>query len=400
MSPTARGSALGSAFIILAVLVAGVYAGYAIASVRLSARAQDGSYLTERISILENEIEGLKSQLSEMQIRNSSAVIYSLNDLYESIKGSIVTVKGIVPSSSLFGEDGEVLGSGFVTSLTGEPLVVTNYHVIDRMVNGSVTFIDGEGYPFEVLGTDRYSDLAVLRVQAPASKLVPIPVITSRTLAVGDQVIAIGNPYGLQGTLTAGIVSALGRAINSEGAGSYLIADVIQISTPINPGNSGGPLIDSAGRVVGVTTAIISGSQGVGFAVPSDTLIREIPDLVLRGTYDKHAYIGIVGTSVDYTIAQAAGLSYTYGVLIQSVARNGPAEQAGLRGGSRTVEVAGSSLTVGGDLIVQMDGTPIRMLDDLSSFLVANASPGETVNVTVIRDGQPLMIPVTLAARP
>ncbi|MEM3434367.1 MAG: PDZ domain-containing protein, partial [Candidatus Methanomethyliaceae archaeon] len=219
------------------------------------------------------------------------------------------------------------------------------------------------------------------------------------SLRVGDLVVAIGNPYGLQSTLTSGIVSQLGRAIQTETASGYLIADVIQISTPINPGNSGGPLLDSNGRVVGITTAIISGSQNVGFAVPSDTLIREFKDLVEKGKYD-HPYLGISGLTVDYLVSKAVGLNYTYGVLIQSVAKNGPADKAGLRGGTKVVTLAGRQIYAGGDLILAIDQHTIKTMEDLSSYLERATIPGQSIVMTVIRDGQMLSIPVTIGIRP
>jgi S1-C subfamily serine protease len=212
-------------------------------------------------------------------------------------------------------------------------------------------------------------------------------------------VVAVGNPYGLQSTLTSGIVSQLGRSIQTETAGSYLISDVIQTSAPINPGNSGGPLLDSQGRVVGITSAILSGSQNVGFAIPSDTVIREFADLISTGTY-AHPYLGMSGLSVDYLIAKAAGLNYTYGVLVQSVTSGGPADNAGMRAGTQVASVAGQQFYVGGDLIISIGSERIRTMDDLSSYLEVQSVPGPTVNFTVVRDGSSLTLPVVIGVRP
>jgi len=386
-----------SAPLLIIILVAGLYAGYAISTFAGPPARSD--YLAERVSALEGKVAALQSQINSLEQRNSTDQGgASLNAIYSASKDSIVTISGLVSSSPMFDIYSEVLGSGFVVNLTGECLVVTNYHVVDGMVNASMTFIDGEAYPFDVLGTDKYSDLAVLRPHAPASKLKPLTVVSSSTLLVGDSVVAIGNPYGLQSTLTSGIVSQLNRAIKTESAGSYTIAGVIQISAPINPGNSGGPLLDSQCRVVGITTAIISGSQNVGFAVPSDTIVREIVSLATTGSY-QHSYLGITGVSNSYLISQALGLPLTYGVLVQNVAAGSPAYHAGLSGGSFKVTIAGSDIVGGGDLIISIDGRPIVTIDDLTSMLDAYL-PGQTVSITVLRGGENVVLQAALAARP
>ncbi|MBC7113647.1 MAG: trypsin-like peptidase domain-containing protein, partial [Candidatus Methanomethyliales bacterium] len=386
--------------LVIIIFIAGAYIGYSLSLYSSSSLMTKVDSLQNKISSLESKINALQSSLLTLQQNNVTLASPSLFDLYDSVKASVVMIKGLMPVSDLFGTTyQEVLGSGFVVNLTGTPLIVTNYHVVENMIQGSVTFLDGEAYPFEVLGKDRYSDLAILRPLAPQNKLVPIPVASSSSLRVGDLVVAIGNPYGLQSTLTSGIVSQLGRAIQTETASGYLIADVIQISTPINPGNSGGPLLDSNGRVVGITTAIISGSQNVGFAVPSDTLIREFKDLVEKGKYD-HPYLGINGLTVDYLVAKTVGLNYTYGVLIQSVTKNSPAERAGLKGGTKVVTLAGRQIYVGGDLILAIDQHTIKTMEDLSSYLERETVPGQSVKLTVIRDGQALSIPVTIGIRP
>jgi S1-C subfamily serine protease len=391
--------------LVLIVLVVGLYAGYSLGN--HSVQQEQDPVLAARVTDLESQLAGLQSQVTTLETVGANTTVYlpaGYNALYESVKDSIVTIEGLEAETStgLFGTSTtytEVLGSGFVVNLTGTPLVVTNFHVVDGMINGSITFIDGEAYPFAVLGTDKYSDLAVLKpIGVLANELKPLTVVSSQTLTVGATVVAIGNPYGLQSTLTSGVVSQLNRAIQTDTAGNYLIAGVIQISTPINPGNSGGPLFDAEGRVVGVTAAIISGSENVGFAISSDAVLREFDALVINGTYE-HPYLGISGISLDYLTAQAAGLNITYGALIETVASGSPAAQAGLRGGTSTVSVAGQDVTAGGDVIIQANGQPIRTMDDLTSYLEANDTPGMTVNLTVIRDGATLVIPVVLGIR-
>jgi len=384
--------------LIMIVALAGLLSGYSIGA------GERASALQSEISSLDAEVSSLSAQLAALQSSaDANGTVYlggSLNSLYESVKDSIVTVMGVVKESMGYGyySYSEVLGSGFVVNLTGECLVVTNYHVIDGMINGSVTFTSGEACSFEVLGADEYSDLAILAVVgAPEGTLVPLEVASSSTVRVGDPVVAIGNPYGLQSTLTSGIVSQLNRAIQTETSGSHLIAGVIQITAPINPGNSGGPLLDAEGRVIGITSAIVSDSQNVGFAIPSDTLLKEIWDLVEHGSYS-HPYIGITGAAVDYLIAEAAGLDATYGVLVQTVTAGSPAEAAGLQGGTYTVTVAGTRYYAGGDLIVEVDGQRVRSMDDLTSYIELNAYLGTTVSLTVMRGGGTIEVQVTLGA--
>jgi S1-C subfamily serine protease len=399
MTEQPRSSLFRIAAFLLIAFVVGVYVGYALYSYNFQSSY---SLMESRMDMLENQLATLNSQLASLQTGNVTvAPTSSLNALYESVKDSIVMIIGLVPSTNIFGQTvySEVLGSGFIVNLTGTPLVVTNYHVVDGMVNGSMTFVSGDAYPFVVLGKDMYSDLAILRPLAPADRLKPIPIASSSDLKVGDVVVAVGNPYGLQSTLTSGIVSQLGRSIQTETAGSYLISDVIQTSAPINPGNSGGPLLDSQGRVVGITSAILSGSQNVGFAIPSDTVIREFADLISTGTY-AHPYLGMSGLSVDYLIAKAAGLNYTYGVLVQSVTSGGPADNAGMRAGTQVASVAGQQFYVGGDLIISIGSERIRTMDDLSSYLEVQSVPGPTVNFTVVRDGSSLTLPVVIGVRP
>jgi S1-C subfamily serine protease len=376
----------------LLLFIIGAYIGYAI------------SY--NEIQNLMSEIDSLKKKISFLELRESNIQIInqqvnvSLSDIYEKVKCSVVMIKGFNIVKDIFTTYySEVIGSGFIVNLTGEPLIVTNFHVVNNMVNGSVTFFDGEAYPFDIIGKDQYSDLAILKVYAPKEKLIPLPVISSSTLRVGDFVIAVGNPYGLQSTLTSGIVSQLGRAITTEITGSYLLADLIQITTPINPGNSGGPLLDAYGRVVGITTAIIPGAQNVGFAIPSDTLIREIDDLVKKGKYD-HPYIGISGIDIDYNIAKAIGINFTYGVLVQSVAKGSPAEKAGIKGGTKIITIAGKQIYADGDIIISIDNHIIKNMEELLSYIERNKKPGQEVNIGIFRTGKIVNISLVLGVRP
>lgn len=328
---------------------------------------------------------------------NSSSSI-NAETIYNYANESVVTVEGIQSANG--SEIEQVLGSGFVVIYSNSYYIVTNYHVVDGDTDISVIFSDGNAYSAQVVGYDPYSDLAVLNMTAPSSEYHPLSIVTSSTLVVGQPVLAIGNPYGLSGSETSGIISQLGRTISESAAGDYAIANLIQISTPINPGNSGGPLFNSYGEVVGITTAIVSGSQGLGFAIPSDTILQELPYLITTGTYDLHPYLGIETVDMSYDLAKAIGANVTYGVLVESVVSGGPAANAGIRAGTNTVTVDGTQYTSGGDIIVSINGTRIVNGDALSSWLEEYALPNEHVEVGIIRSGTPMTIQVTLGTRP
>lgn len=261
--------------------------------------------------------------------------------------------------------------------------------------------MNGNAYSATVLGSDRYADLAVVDVNAPEQEFKPLPMVSSSlTLKVGDPVIAIGNPFGLTGSMTVGVVSQMGRTITEETTGGYSIANIIQFDAPINPGNSGGPLLNNKGQVVGVTTAIVQDSQGLGFAVPSSTILREIAWLINTGSYTRHSWLGISGTDMNYDIAQAMGINKTYGWLIVEVFSGSPAQAAGLRGGTRQVQIGGNTVTVDGDVIIAMNGTRIVNGDALSAYLEEYTLPDQTIILTVIRSGAQVNIVLTLGTRP
>ena len=244
------------------------------------------------------------------------------------------------------------------------------------------------------MGSDQLSDLAVLSITPMPSGLTPLTLVSSSTLQVGEPVVAVGSPYGLSGTLTTGVISALGRTITEStesGAMGPTISDIIQTSTAINPGNSGGPLLDYAGDVVGITTAAVSNSQGLGFATPSDTIIRELSSLVTTGSYNQHPSIDATLTDMNYQIAQDMGTSVTYGSLVESVST-----QNGLKGGTTQVTILGSTITIGGDIIIAVNGVRITDTDDLLSYLEENTLPGQTVSFTVVRNGQTQAVSVTI----
>jgi len=340
-----------------------------------------------QVTNLNGQITNLQSAVSDLQGNQNTTYQTitilqngtSLADIYNDVRASVVLIQGET-------SNGGVQGSGFVYSFNGRTVVLTNYHVVQDTSGLSVTFHDGHGYSATVLGTDPYSDLAVISVSsdAPASEFKPLTIVSSSTLGVGEPVIAIGNPYGLVGSLTTGVVSATGRSITEDTAGGYAIANIIQTSTPINPGNSGGPLLNAVGNVVGITTAIVSDSQGLGFAIPSDTILREVSALTTAGSYHGHSYLGVRGTDMDYATAKQTGANVTYGWQISTIVSGGPSD---------------GKLHVG-DIIVAMDGQRIRNNDDLASYLEEHTLPGDNITLTVVRGKSQLDVTVILGTRP
>jgi S1-C subfamily serine protease len=343
-------------------------------------------YITyQETNKLTDEVSNLQSQLSNLSgVQNATyqnVTIYqnstSLAAIYADARESVVLVQGTT-------SDGSVQGSGFIYESSDRMVVITNYHVVHDTSALSVTFSNGNGYSASVLGTDPYADLAVISADAPANEFKPVEIVSSSTLRVGEPVIAIGNPYGLVGSLTTGVVSGLGRSITEDLAGGFSIANIIQTSTPINPGNSGGPLLNAVGNVVGITTAIVSDSQGLGFAVPSNTILREIAALIDPGTYSGHSYLGVSGQDMDFNTAQDIGASVTYGWRIATVTAGGPSDHI---------------LNVG-DIIIALSGTQIRNNDDLASYLEEKTLPGQSLVLTVVRGSSTVDVTLILGIRP
>jgi S1-C subfamily serine protease len=384
------------AILVVAVLLASLLTYSAVSSLRTAPSAAAPQQAL--INALESQNAELQRELTA-QGPQSNASLIGLNpvQIYQEASSSVVTVQGVEGSGS---SNSTVLGSGFATDLSGAHYIVTNFHVVQGVTALTVTFHDGDAYPAAVVGSDGYSDLAVLNVSAPSSEFHPLQIVSSSRLVVGQPVVAIGNPFGLSGSMTFGIVSQLGRTISESLAGNFAIANVVQFSAPINPGNSGGPLLDAGGAVVGITTAVVASSQGVGFAIPSDTILRELPFLVKTGGYTLHPFMGISSVDMSYQLAQLQGTNVTYGVLIQNVTRGGPADGAGLRGGSGTEEVQGVSYAIGGDIIVSANGTKIINADSLSSYLAEYASAGQTLVLQIIRGGHLMTVDLVLGTRP
>lgn len=342
-------------------------------------------------------------------IEEADAEYLLLTNLYERVNHSVVNIEIV----STFHSEAEIIdssGSGFVVDSDGH--IITNAHVVRDAENIMVTFADGIVSNAELVGYDDYSDLAIIKVDPADANLLPVELGDSNTLKVGQRVVAIGNPFGLENSMTVGIVSALGRSLPSAELldpryDPYSNPSIIQVDAAVNPGNSGGPLLDSYGRVIGINTAIRTDSgifQGIAFAVPVNTVKRVIPQLIDKG-YAEYSWLGISSMRTDggYSVAALAdevGFPVRQGILISGVSNDSPAARAGLRAGTESVEVRGIEIPTDSDIIVAINDQAIFDIDDLVAYLVENTSPGDTVVLTIVRDGETLDLDVTLGARP
>jgi S1-C subfamily serine protease len=291
------------------------------------------------------------------------------------------------------------LGSGFVYDSQGH--IVTNYHVIDGATKADVTFTDGNTYSAKVIGKDPNSDLAVLQITGDFSQenVVPLPLADFSTVRPGEQVIAIGNPFGLSGTITTGIISATGRLLPNPDTG-FSIPNMIQTDAAINPGNSGGPLLNTQGQIVGMNTAIFSSTgvySGIGFAIPSNTIAKEVPVIIKDGTYND-PWLGISGGKISPELARSSGLPANYkGVVVGSVQPDSPAEKAGLKGLTQDDDSGSTHI---GDIITAVDGHPVRQIDDIINYIESQKSVGDNIKLTVNRNGQIMDLTATFQTRP
>jgi S1-C subfamily serine protease len=329
--------------------------------------------------------------------------------IYEDVNPSVVNI-GVtsrtssgVPGFGNFVQEGQ--GSGFVWDTQGH--IVTNNHVINGATAIQVTFPDGIAVSATVVGADPDSDLAVIKVNPADHELKPVVMGDSDALKVGQRAIAIGTPFGLESTLTAGVISAVGRDLpvdsGSSTAINYRIPDVIQTDAPINPGNSGGPLLNGSGEVIGVNSAIESttgGSVGIGFAIPSAIVKQVVPSLIQTGSY-RHPWLGVSVATLPPSVAEAMGLPRTQrGALVMEVTASGPADRAGLKASSGTTSVGSQQVPADGDVIVRIDSTVVSRSEDLISYLIRRTAVGQQITLTVLRDGKEMEITVTLGERP
>ena len=295
-------------------------------------------------------------------------------------------------------ENGGGVGSGFVFDKKGH--IITNAHVVKDAKKVVVTFLDGRSYNAEIIGIDEYTDIAVVKVNTDLSSLEPVSLGDSSSLKVGEPIAAIGNPFGLSGSMTSGIVSQLGRLLPTDN--QYSIPDVIQTDAAINPGNSGGPLLNMMGGVIGINTAIQSttgSNTGVGFAIPSQTVAKIVPTLIEEGEY-KHPWIGISGRDIDPDMAKIMELKDAVGFLIITVIEDSPASKAGLIGSEKTISVEGVDYVIGGDIILAVDGIDVRKIDDILIHLQRAKAIGDEMVLEILRDNRTTNITIILQERP
>jgi len=320
-----------------------------------------------------------------------------ITNLYQRVGPAVVHITArVVTMSFFFGPTpSEGTGSGFVIDREGH--IVTNYHVVEGAESLTVTFSDDTQFSARVVGADPLNDLAILVTDEVPPGITWVELGSSYQLQVGQRAIAIGNPFGLDRTLTTGVISALGRPLNT-GDDTYIF-NVIQTDAAINPGNSGGPLLDSRGRVIGINTAVRQNAEGIGFAVPVDSLKRVLPDLLESGSYP-HPWLGILGYSITEDLAETLDLPVSHGVLVGQLYREGPAALAGVRGATRQVVVGNRRMYIGGDIITAVDDFEVRSWNALLEYLEENARAGDSVTVVVLRNGEPLEIETALASQP
>jgi S1-C subfamily serine protease len=321
----------------------------------------------------------------------------SLPDLFIKVEKSVVQITDSDETDALDSR----LGSGFVYDNNGH--IITNNHVVSGGGRLDITFLDGTVYRASLIGSDPFTDLAVLYLnEVPPEKLVPLPLADSSAIRVGEQVAAIGNPFGLSGSMSAGIISGVGRLIPAQEAGDFSIPDVIQTDAPINPGNSGGPLLNLRGEVIGINSAIYSTTgqfAGVGFAIPSNTIDKVVPSLITAGSF-QHPWLGVAGRDMTPGIADRLGLEEPRGFLVMEVVAGSPAEAAGIRGGDEDATIDGTPARLGGDVIVSIDNKTVRKIDDILVYLQREKAVGDELQLTVLRDGQETNVTAVLGARP
>jgi len=320
----------------------------------------------------------------------------TLVELFEKSESGVVRIDVDKINSSR--ETGS-LGSGFVFDDLGH--IITNAHVVESASSVTITFLDGSQYNAQIIGSDKFTDIAVIKVEEKPRYLHPLQMGDSSTLKVGEQVAAIGNPFGLSGSMTSGIVSQIGRLLPSQDTG-FSIPNVIQTDAAINPGNSGGPLLNMAGKVMGINTAIQSGtgqSAGIGFAVPSNTILKVVPVLIEEGKYS-HPWIGISGQDIYPELAKVRDLDQSKGFLIVTVVPGSPAEIAGLKGVSEIKIIGDKEYPADGDIIVSVDGKEVRKISDILIHLQEEKSVGDEMILGILRDGEVMHIILVLIERP
>jgi S1-C subfamily serine protease len=338
-------------------------------------------------------------QIGQVGIVKASDTELSLTDLFQKVESSVVQIT----DSSETDVFESRLGSGFVYDDNGH--IITNHHVVSGGGGNrlDVTFPDGTVYRASLIGSDPSADIAVLYVEEVSKeKLLPLSLADSSKVRVGERVAAIGNPFGLSGSLSTGIVSGVGRQIPTQEEEGFTIPDIIQTDAPINPGNSGGPLLNMRSEVIGINSAIYSTTgqfAGVGFAIPSNTIAQVVPSLITTGSY-QHPWLGVAGRDMTPGIADRLGLDEPRGFLVMDVVAGSPAEKAGILKGNQDTVIDGIPIRLGGDVIIAVDNNTVRKIDDLLAYVEMGKSVGDDLKLTILRQGQIMEVIATLAARP
>jgi len=345
--------------------------------------------------INKNELQ-MQDQINKINnIILTKSKTLSLIEIFEKAEPGVVRVN-IQRNQTEEGVGG--VGSGFVFDKQGH--IITNAHVVKDATKTVVTFLDGRQYNAQIIGVDEYTDIGVIKVNADLKLLNPLSLGDSSNLQVGEPITAIGNPFGLSGSMTSGIISQMGRLLPSDSG--FQIPDVIQTDAAINPGNSGGPLLNMRGEIVGINTAIQSTTgefTGVGFAIPSQTVAKIVPTLISDGEY-KHPWIGISGTDIDLEMANVMGLENTVGFLIITVVEDSPASDAGLIGSNKMIQVEGREYSIGGDVIMSVDGIDVRKIDDILIHLQRGKAVGDEMILEILRDDRTTNVTIVLQERP
>ncbi len=390
----------------------GIFAGITVGSVStfiifsilfIIPAGSDETIIEMQNQINENEVQ-VQTQIDENEVQVQTQIDKINNLILEKPKTlSLIEIfeksePGVVRVNTQTNNGTGGVGSGFVFDKKGH--IITNAHVIDDATKIVITFLDGRSYNAEIIGMDKYTDIGVIKVNADLKLLHPLSLGDSSNLEVGEPITAIGNPFGLSGSMTSGIISQMGRLLPSDSG--YSIPDVIQTDAAINPGNSGGPLLNMRGEIVGINTAIQSTTgefTGVGFAIPSQTVAKIVPTLISEGEY-KHPWIGISGADIDPDMASVLGLKDAIGFLIITIVEDSPAEEAGLIGSNGTKKVDGREYSIGGDIIIGVDGIEVRKIADILVHLQRAKMIGDEMDLEILRDGRTTNVTVILQERP
>jgi S1-C subfamily serine protease len=336
-------------------------------------------------------------RVGQVGIIKASDTELTLPDLFQKVEKSVVQITDSNEADVFESR----LGSGFVYDDNGH--IVTNHHVVNGGNRLDVTFPDGSVYSASLIGSDPAADIAVLYVdEVSKEKLVSLSLADSSKIRVGERVAAIGNPFGLSGSLSTGIVSGVGRQIPAQEEEGFPIPGIIQTDAPINPGNSGGPLLNMKGEVIGMNSAIYSTTgqfAGVGFAIPSNTISQVVPSLITKGSY-QHPWLGVAGRDMTPDIADRLGIHEPRGFLVMDVVAGSPAEKAGIQRGDEDVVIDGAPIKLGGDVIISIDNNTVRKIDDILAYIEMEKSVGDDLKLTILRDGQTIEIMAALSARP